>query len=520
MGDDESDRVPEGDAAEDREAASEAVRGSSALPDGTDTDSISIGHELGEGSGVSDSSSEIRIGTGRSGMGGQEWALPGELRDSLADHQDDHHERDPEGGPHEPPSVGSFELPEGLVAADQEPDFGSVDVSASDDQGVGADDGEDLGSEFSAFADIDNPDMAADLIGETSQDELPGSWDDSDGGAELGGAMAEQASEEAFAHVDRRREVVRSGLRPRPPRRKEAAGSIFGVIVGGMLAVPIVLLILLWGFRRDDFGIARVLPPSLEMLLPAELRAPVLPAEPTDDSLPTLPKDGFMADVDASPARDEAPVTDDATSAADSASRLPEDPLLDAADLALLEMATARAAVMLTNVLEVPDDAPDDMRKRALVDWYKSLAAVGEKAALAEQVISDAGRSTEAVGRPLATMVDQIIEMPRVSEELAALARQWMQATKRDAEGAVFPGTLTSVRRVGDAWVSTVRSEDELSAALTVTALSRQRPTMPEGSSVVAVGVVVANDTMWVVSWVASEPEDDGEPGVSPLTGE
>lgn len=508
MVEDGPDRVPEDDAVEERDAGEDRVRGSSASPDGSDADSISVGHEVTEGSGLSDSSSEIRIGTGRSGVVSDEWSLPGEPGDAREDDRADNGDHDPDEGSHEPPSVGAFELPDGLVA-DLEPDFGSVEVSA-DDHGAGADDGEDLGSEFSEFADIDNPEMAADLIGETSQDELPGSWDDSDDALEGVGADPEQGFEGTLGSVGLRPDAGRSGLRPRPVRRKQSAGSVIGVIVGGLLALPIVLVILLWGFRRDDFGVARMLPEPLAFLLPAELRVPRLPLGPEPPPMPRLPQDGFMGDTpDVAAAGVDPPMTTDAVADPGPASTLPEDPLLDAADLALLEMATARAGVMLTSVIDVPDDAPDEMRKRALVDWYKSLAAVGEQAAAAEQVITDAGRSAAAVTRPLTSMVQQIVELPGVAEELATLARQWMQATKRDAEGVVLPGTLLDVRRVGGVWVSTVRGGDDDATPVTVTAMSRQRPTMPAGSAVVAVGVVVAGDVIWAASWVASDPEAD-----------
>ena len=536
MVEDGPDRVPEEDAVENREAGEDRVRGSAASPDGSDADSISVGHEVVEGSGLSDSSSEIRIGTGRSGVVSDEWSLPGELRDASEDDEADNTDHDLDEGQHEPPSVGSFELPDGLVA-DLEPDFGSVDVSAADDQGAGGDDGEDLGSEFSEFADIDNPEMAADLIGETSQDELPGSWDDSDDGADSGDAVGGdpvQTFDGPLGGVGRRPEAGRSGLRPRPVRRKQSAGSVIGVIVGGLLALPIVLVILLWGFRRDDFGIARALPEPLVFLVPAELRVPRLPLGSEGPPMPRLPRDGFMGDTpdvmgetaDVAVAGVDPPVTSDAGTTPAAGALLPEDPLLDAADVALLEMATARAGVMLTAVIDVPDDAPDEMRKRALVEWYKSLAAVGEQAAEAEQVITDAGRSAAAVTRPLVTMVQQIVERPGVAEELATLAEQWMQATKRDAEGVVFPGTLLDVRRVGGVWVSTVRAGDAGTSPLTVTAMSRQRPATPEGSEVVAFGVVVADEVIWAASWVASEPEVDtggdaaAENEPSPLTGE
>ena len=460
--------------------------------DGADK-SIPVGEEPSDGSGGSDSSSAISLGTGRSGSVSEDWSIAEEIGDE-AGLSGDHGAEDAE-----PPSVGAFEIPEGLVP-DLDQEFAASEAVEGDTAG---DDGDEIGSEFSEFAEIDNPEMAADLIGETSQDELPGSWGDEDPPE----AMAE-ANGQSFPPHANHQGAVRVGLPPRPLRRRQAGGSIVGVIVGGLLAVPIVVVILLWGFRRDDFGIARLIPEQLAFLLPAEFQMPRLPRDlPSVEAMPRLPSDGFpgLGDDDPLGANGSLLPGGEATS---SEGQKPlgmeppaEDPLLDSADLALLEMATARANVMLDSLQELPTDAPDEMQKAARIDWYKSLAAVGEEAAAAEQVMVDGGRSAAAVARPVTSLVGRIAADPAAVKELAALARQWMLATKRTSPGVVIPGEFRAGRQIGSVWAATLQSEADDLQPSEVTVLSRSRPEVAEGSRVVAAGVIVAGDVIWASAW-------------------
>lgn len=428
---------------------------------------------------------------------------------------------------------GTFELPEGLLP-DLEAEFGAVDSPAGDDPNRG-DDGEEVGSEFSEFAEIDNPEMAADLIGETSQDELPGGWESSDDYDDGGEAASGQQHDHPLEVRGSRRDGGQGSLPPRPLRRKQSSGSGVGVVVGGLMAIPIVIVILLWGFRRDDFGIARVMPETLSFLIPAELRAPRASRGlriPDPRGLPRLPAEGLVAaDVPLPSVR----VAEDVGGGADvpaisggslpldetsGGERPPEDALLAAADLALLEMATTRAGVMLESVLGVPEDAPDSMRKAALVDWYKSLAAVGEEAVAAEQMMAESGRSTASVAQPLAGMVHRISENPTAYAEFGELAQQWMKATKRDSQGIVVPGRVAGVRQVGSIWSSTLHAGVDGAESPMVTVLSRRPPAMEEGTEVVAVGVVVAGEVMWAASFVTRDADGSTPAGDVPVSAE
>ncbi|NBP80178.1 hypothetical protein EBU58_05570 [bacterium] len=428
------------------------------------SDVIDVGHESGasdqESEATESSSSAIQIGTGRSGIVSEDWSLPGEVDDVAGDDGE------------ELPSAGAFEIPEGLVP-DLEADFGSVDAAAADDQSA---DGEELGSEFSEFADIDNPEMAADLIGETSQDELPGSWDESDDIPDVGEGSADHDDTKAFGSVESRRGSPAGGLRPR----------------------QIVLVILLWGFRRDDFGLVKMLPENLSFLVPAELQRPQRPRLPR---LPELPEGQTLPPMPVLPAV-----------IGESVDVLPQtpidDPLLSAADLALVEMATARANVMLGSVLELPPDAPETMQKTALVDWYKSLAAVGEEAVAAEQRLVEEGRSTDGIDQSIARTTGRIAENTEASEQLKELARQWLQASKRDSQGVVLPGVVGDVERVGAIWSVTLQT-GEGEQSLSTTVLCRQPLQASAGSRVVAVGVVISETVVWAAAWGGLEADAD-----------
>lgn len=427
---------------------------------------------------------------------------------------------------------GSFELPEGILP-DLDAEFGSVESLAGDDPTRG-DEGEDVGSEFSEFAEIDNPEMAADLIGETSQDELPGGWESSDDFDEATEADAHQR----FESVSGRNGGAMGTLRPRPLRRQQSKSSLLGVLVGGLLAIPIVVTILLWGFRRDDFGIGRMIPESLSFLMPAELRTPRRARDrslPDPRGLPRLPAEGLIKADDPLVAAlagnpDAGGGTAALVAASDAERALPggdesgersaEDALLDAADLAMLEMATARAGVMLDSVTETPEDAPETLRKSALVDWYKSLAAVGEEAVAAEQLLADAGRATTRVDGALAGMVERIAARGTAYADLQELARLWLKATKRDSPGAVIPGTLSDVKPVGAVWASTLIGLEQGAETSLVTVLSRRPPEMPVGTDVVAVGVMVGGDVMWAAGLVGREAVESTDTRESPLSTE
>lgn len=386
---------------------------------------------------------------------------------------------------------------------DLDPDFSSLEASTgTDHDAVPAEERaeDDLGSEFSEFADIDNPEMVADLIGETSQDEDPGRWSDHedehalDGLASPGKPVVPRVGD--GIGLGRDRVVPGLEMRHRSPRRQASAGSLAGVVIGGLLSVPVVALILLWGFRRDDFGIARSLPEALAFFVPAELRLPRLPraAMPMPPPLPSPP---------VTLPREEA-VTD---------------PILDAAERAALTMAAARADVMLAAVLDLPDDAPPNILAPALIEWYKSLASVADEAAALERDMATQGRDDDAIRLSVSTVASRIAANPRAIEQLTRLARQWMQSSRRTSDGVFLLGRLQSTRQAGSAWVSTVTLEGEASDTTSaesessaenlqpaaVTVLSRRKLGVPDGERVMVLGMLVSEDVVWAADGIPAD---------------
>lgn len=57
----------------------------------------------------------------------------------------------------------------------------------------------------------------------------------------------------------------------RPRSRKGGLGQMIGIVLGGVLALPITFAILIWGFRKDPLHLVRHVPASMAFLFPQEL---------------------------------------------------------------------------------------------------------------------------------------------------------------------------------------------------------------------------------------------------------
>ncbi|MFZ4731437.1 MAG: hypothetical protein ACOYK7_02720 [Pirellulales bacterium] len=77
--------------------------------------------------------------------------------------------------------------------------------------------------------------------------------------------------------------------RPRAGRPAESwPRQLAHIVLGGVLAIPVAYSILLWGFQKDPFKIAAVLPEGVRSLLPARVRAGRSPSlMPSLDRLPS-----------------------------------------------------------------------------------------------------------------------------------------------------------------------------------------------------------------------------------------
>lgn len=105
------------------------------------------------------------------------------------------------------------------------------------------------------------------------------------------------------------------------PGRKGTFGQLLGVLLGGILAIPITLAILIWGLKQDPLDIAKQVPESLAFLVPAELRkaarppvagGPDLSAAASLDDLPAAEEAGTDLGSGQAPAGHEVAVTEPA----------------------------------------------------------------------------------------------------------------------------------------------------------------------------------------------------------------
>ena len=154
---------------------------------------------------------------------------------------------------------------------------------------------------------------------------------------------------------------------------KKSVGPLLGILAGGLLAIPITLGILLAGFGRDPFGIARFLPASLAFLAPAAPGSlpppsPVLPVEPPAPAAEPLESSvadaGVEGDTDAAllePAVDSAPVVDASAAGGDLSAVSAKEMAADdtpADEVAADEMATDDTEDPLMAADEVADVDP------------------------------------------------------------------------------------------------------------------------------------------------------------------
>ena len=95
-----------------------------------------------------------------------------------------------------------------------------------------------------------------------------------------------------------------AGVRPVAAKKKSSGlGQMVGVVLGGLMALPITYAILLWGFQKDPFKLGQQVPSQLAFLLPQKLQPGSKPPRKVNAG-PSL---------DAAPSLDDLPVADDAS---------------------------------------------------------------------------------------------------------------------------------------------------------------------------------------------------------------
>lgn len=329
-------------------------------------------------------------------------------------------------------------------------------------------------------------------------------------------------------------------------RKKGGIGQMIGVVLGGVMAIPITLGILIWGFQKDPFKVTKHVPESVAFLLPEKFQPgfkrgggaaapgsfagspldalgtgrgaatdepaikdasagvdavadlavdapqPPVAGEPVVDDTPVVPSDGETFDDPlAATNRPAAPAPLDAERAAAEARRLAAEAA--AADRRPFDMAVEEALTALAAVEDVAD-AEDPARKTRLVDLYKALAKVAAELVILERISGDAGRPLVEPPQSLVGIHDRL---GRYREDLVRLGRNWLDYAKRPSDGVVLPVTFQVSRRVGPYWSSKVTLAMPKGATRELTVLSRAEPAAVQGDAVILTGMVFDGDVVW-----------------------
>ena len=327
--------------------------------------------------------------------------------------------------------------------------------------------------------------------------------------------------------------------RPAPPRKKKPSviGQLVGVVLGGAMAIPVTMAILIWGFGRDPFNLTPMLPDSVAFLLPAKFRpagSSTIPNAPSLDDIvgtpagndgeaalpnaadltttepPTTPiepepTDVAVVDPAAPPAADESaddPLMNllDETGTATpqpAAVEPPAPPEPEPLDLEKLGAVVAESTAALEAVAAV-DDPADPVRKRLLAKWYRSLAGYAEELAALERLATETNRPLEPAIEHGDAIRAGLADHPRLVAELSRLTRDWIAYAKRPSDGVVTPATFVGARRVGPYWRSQVSlAATDTKPAFEMVVLTRAEPAVAPGDEVVITGLAVDDNVVW-----------------------
>jgi hypothetical protein len=322
--------------------------------------------------------------------------------------------------------------------------------------------------------------------------------------------------------------AVATAVRGRPAARKKGGGigQLIGIVLGGLMAIPITYAILIWGFQKDPFKLAAMVPEEVAFLLPQKFQpgskkagAPRFEAASALDNLPNavepaesvepMPEEP-AAEAPAAPLFSEAADEGDAvkpaptvppSDAAPGTEPLRSAAMPDAPDRAAalppafddLVAAVSEAVTSYEELAVADREAPE--RKKLLVGWYKRLAAVAEQVVLLEKVAADSGRGIEEASAALASVCNPVAADVGAQSELSKLSALWLTSKKRTADGVVLLATFDMARQVGPYWSTRVTIDG--AEPRTVAVISRVEPRVDPGARVLVMGVLFDGDVVW-----------------------
>ena len=494
-------------------------------------------HDDPETSGVSHSS-QVQIGTGQSGITSPSdvmpVATPPQDRSISAGNREDHFFK------------GIDLTPDG--AGDPGEDDGKPADEWRDIVATVRDDGPSESIGFGAF--VGAADAVDPAIGDSFQGDSQGIGESPGESIDIGAlGVALPAAVPAGP-------IVMSG--PRPSAARGGMGQAVGVVLGGMLAIPVTLAILLFGFQRDPLRITPHLPAAVRSFLPARFRSAVVERRPDNDAggagrltLDQIPAVSSSGDAPSDGASQ--PVASDPVAPAiDATLSLPADPPADETvavpdaglptqppahpvdeveivvvpvgleegnvgpdvrgtgiDFSAVDGAIAEAASATDHLgAGALGGDPADF-EQAQVGWYRRLSLVALELARMERVAIESGRPSSAV-------VDRFADLGRRlaverHDDLELLGSMWLASGKRPSEGAILVATLEAVRPVGPWWGGRLSVGGETPGVLSF--LAQRAPRAEPGERVMVVGVLGDPGTIWAVDVgplpVPGNPADD-----------
>jgi hypothetical protein len=422
--------------------------------------------------------SDIQIGTGQSGIISIADATDNDAADDFAgmhDLDDGNDAFDDKDIAHELGlvDVDGEAIAADMLASDDDPDSGAdfgQPLNEANSDGVSFDAGMMDGG--SLFAEGEQFDPLADAA-ESEQDDSAS--------IPISAAVAMTGAAAAAA----------AGVRPVAAKKKSSGlGQMVGVVLGGLMALPITYAILLWGFQKDPFKLGQQVPSQLAFLLPQKLQpgykpprkanaSPSLDAAPSLDDLPladdpsppAAPEPAAMAAAEpvegtaAEPAASEALATTEpmkteaaAESPAESAEPAPAEPApVEPAPQPALEAVASDSPVTATPAMAAAAD----------------LATLPPPDALAglDALVADAAVATPAAAAPVAVVPP--LDLTGV-EMAAERARQAF-----DAVGAVSDPVSPDRDRLLVNWYKQLARLSEELVRLETTAADSGRPLSP-----------------------------------------
>lgn len=329
-------------------------------------------------------------------------------------------------------------------------------------------------------------------------------------------------------------------------------GQMIGIVLGGLMALPITYAILVWGFQKDPFKFTKMVPPGMAFLLPEKFQpgfrksvagGPKLDQAASLDSLPNgdpgaeppmATEAEAIKEAEASneaEAITEAEAVNEAEAITEAASPAPADeavaesappaepvqqPAAPAEDLFTeepekepaaavvpepkpLDYSGLEAAIAKANAsfdaLSGIADPEDPARKKLLVGWYKNLAAVAEQMVFLETAAADSARPLEKAPEQMEAVIAKLMGNDALVGDLGRLSGMWLSSKKRPVDGAVLVATFNDKRQVGPYWSSSITVAGKESK--TVAIISRREPSASAGEQVIVTGVLFDGDALW-----------------------